>query len=109
MHDEEWSMPHISWLLISHLVQEYNSVSNKVGASDMQYTNFRWLPPFEGWVKLNMNGASKNLCIAGPVDLFEVLMENECVFSKLALDRGFRRIELHVNSLVVVNSLKSNI
>jgi len=29
-----------------------------------------------------MNGASKILCIAGPVDLVEVLMENGCVVSQ---------------------------
>lgn len=40
VHDEEWSMPRNSWFLISHQMQEYNSVCNKVGTSpNMQNTN----------------------------------------------------------------------
>lgn len=44
VHDEEWSMPRNSWFLISHQMQEYNSVCNKVGTSpNMQNTNIMQL------------------------------------------------------------------
>ena len=51
-------------------------------APNMQNTYIMWFPPLQGWVKLNKEGASKNLCIAGSVDLFEVSMENGYVVSQ---------------------------
>jgi ribonuclease HI len=128
-HDSGSVLPTRPWLEVLKRVHIYDVTANNnavVHQHNNVIENIHWQPPSLGWIRLNTDGASKGEDIAG---CGGVLRGNNgewiCGFSKglgacsayvaelwgvfeglkLALSHGFLRVELHVDSKVVVNTI----
>ena len=128
-HDSGSVLPTRPWLEVLQRVHIYDVTSNNnavVHHNNKVIENIHWQSPDLGWIRLNTDGASKGEDIAG---CGRVLRGNNgewiCGFSKglgacsayvaelwgvfeglkLALSHGFLRVELLVDSQVVVNTI----
>ncbi|PNY12120.1 3-ketoacyl-CoA synthase, partial [Trifolium pratense] len=131
IHDESFIMPLQPWKEIHRSTQLYemhSSVQSTVNLVERVVTNVRWLPLEPGWVRINTDGASKGdevagcggmikgedgswicgftkgvgVCSAYVAELWGVLEALQ-----IARARGFRQVELHVDSLGVVSNLQA--
>ncbi|KAH1122155.1 hypothetical protein J1N35_005315 [Gossypium stocksii] len=90
-------------------------------------TNYHWSPPNDGWIKLNMDGAvpSNNanasigsvlsdsnarwLCgctmLLGKELIFKIEARSVLEGLRIAWDKGFRRIKLECDNVLLVESL----
>jgi ribonuclease HI len=133
MHKEEWSRPQQHWLLVYKLVNNYKEV-RLVGDIATVTTRtealISWHPPPINWVKLNTDGSSKNnMTAAGCGGLIRgndgewlggfskfVGSCSACVAElwgvleglKYAWNLGFRLVELHIDSQVVVKIIQED-
>ncbi|CAJ2664280.1 unnamed protein product [Trifolium pratense] len=109
-----------------------NAMQNKVmhnsNSTASVCVSIAWKPPINGWVCLNTDGASKDNQVGGCGGLIRECQGNWCGgFSKklgncsayevelwgvyeglrLAWERGFKKVELRVDSMVVAYTLKN--
>lgn len=115
-------LPTRPWLQVLQRVQIYDVTTNKnavVRHNNKVIENIHWQPPSLGWIRLNMDGASKGEGIAGCGGVLRG-DSGECIcgFSKglgaysayvaelwgvfedlkFALSHGFLTVEFHVDS-----------
>ncbi|MCI17069.1 ribonuclease H protein, partial [Trifolium medium] len=132
LHEEDWSRPQQHWLLVYKLVHNYKEVKQ---ASDISTVTtrtealIRWQPPQENWVRLNTDGSSKDSLTVGCGGLicgsdgqwlggFSKFVGScsACVAEfwgvlegfKYAWNLGFRFVELHIDSQVVVKMIQDD-
>lgn len=130
MHDEHFTRPRAPWWQILRWVGEYNrarQLHDVAMERTRQQIQIVWRPPPLGWIRLNTDDAARGVggsagcgglfrgtdghwlcgfsrhlgsCTAFVAELWGVLTGLE-----LAWERGFRRVELHVDSTAVVHTL----
>ncbi|CAJ2673373.1 unnamed protein product [Trifolium pratense] len=131
LHEENYNRPMQPVLYIMQRLREYyqaSKVSGTVVSVPKRVSWIRWQPPEEGWVKVNSDGASKGEQMAGCGGLirdhrghwlggfakfvgvgsaFVAELWGVLEGLKYAKRKGYRKIDLNIDSVAVMKVIKS--